>query len=244
MAFWRFLYQWGGRLVMAAAFLIGIPDSFSATKDLVAWAKPYGMQPIHLAFLLLGIGAIYTTITQGLRNKSLESKRPQIQVKHEVHNNRAILEVKNLGGNASFTARAKVVDKVLQPDPYYMCWDSITGIECPINKDGDASILVGSLTDEFKGYGGKPEREVVLFKVGESGKEKLYLSSPQVSEQLKLRKRYPTMPTQIPEEKCTIEISITSKPSPIKAFKPQRYLFKIDHNNEDRLIFTSELNPD
>ena len=171
-------------------------------------------------------------------------QRPKIRLKHEVYNNRALLEVKNLGGNASFTARAKVIDKVLQPESYYMCWDSITGVECPINKDGEASILVGRLSYESKGYGDKLEREVVLFRISESGTENFYLSSPQVNEQLELSKRYPTMPTQIPEEKCTIEVSITSKPSPIKAFKPQRYLFKIDHDNEDSLIFTSESNPD
>jgi hypothetical protein len=75
----KFLYQWGGSIVMVAAFLIGIPDSFSASREFVAWASPLGMQPIHLAFWLLGIGAIYTTIVQGLRIKRFELSSPNVE---------------------------------------------------------------------------------------------------------------------------------------------------------------------
>ncbi|MBI4186353.1 MAG: hypothetical protein HY530_02460 [Chloroflexi bacterium] len=64
---------------MVAAFVIGILASFSATRDLVAWASPVGIQPIHIAFWLLGVGAIYTTIMQGLRIRRFESSSPNVE---------------------------------------------------------------------------------------------------------------------------------------------------------------------
>jgi hypothetical protein len=75
MVIFLFLYQWGGGVLMVVAFLIGLPDSFSATKELVAWVSPFGTQPIHVAFWLLGMGAIYTTIVQGIRIRRL-GKQP------------------------------------------------------------------------------------------------------------------------------------------------------------------------
>ncbi len=88
---------------MIAALLIGVPDSLTATQDFVSWASPWGIQPLHFAFWLLGIGAICTTIVQGIRAKRLESALPNIVAEPKVYKNRAILEVQNIGGEADFT---------------------------------------------------------------------------------------------------------------------------------------------
>ena len=187
---------------------------------------------------------VFVLITLGREIDLALQQRPEIIVESKVHRNQAFLEVRNTGGSGEFQATVRVVATNFPPQLYDMCWGSPPHLGHPINKDGDASILVGRLTEEFCGYGPKPERGLVLFKIGEAGeKEELYLSSPQVSEQVKLSKRYPTM-GQIPEEKFTIEVSITSKPSPIKAFKPRRYLLEINHGNKDELVFTSESIPD
>ena len=64
---------------MVAAFLIGIPSSFTTSGELVSWARPWGVQPIHLAFWLLAIGAIYTAITQAIRINRFEKGKPRLQ---------------------------------------------------------------------------------------------------------------------------------------------------------------------
>ncbi len=226
-----------GRVVAALVAGLGFAWDYTGKSVLTISSGNWGI----IGLIALGVFAVLTLFREiGL---ALQQK-PKIELRHEVYDNCAILGVKNLGGNASFIARVKVIDKIPQPGPYYMCWDSLTGIECPINKDGDASIEVARISYERKTYGDQYERVFVLFKIGDSGKEKLYLSSPEVNEQWQLSKRYPTMRMQIPEEEFTIEVSITSKPSPIKAFRPRRYLLKINHGNKDELIFASESSSD
>jgi len=230
----RILLYVVGRAMTALMAGFGLAWDYTGKSVLTVSSGDWGL----IGLICMGVFVLITIFREV--DLALQ-KRPKIVVQAKTDDNLAILEVHNIGGKANFTARAKIVDKILQSQSYYMCWDSITEIECPINKDGDASILVGSLTDEFKGYGPKPEREVVLFKMSGSGKGKLYLSSTEGNRELKLRNRYPTMKTKIPTEECILEVSITSEPSPVKAFKPNRYLFKIDHDNEDKLIFTPSL---
>ena len=95
--------------MMVAAFLIGIPDSFMASKEFVAWASPWGVQPIHFAFWLLGIGVIYTWIFYGIKVRKLEGALPSIMVQPEIENDRAILVIRNNGAEADFTAKARVI---------------------------------------------------------------------------------------------------------------------------------------
>ena len=66
---------------MASAFLIGIPDSFTALK---------------------------------------------------VNNNRAVLEVHNIGGGADFTAKARAIVTIPDPELYTMVWESVGTTSCPI----------------------------------------------------------------------------------------------------------------
>jgi len=146
----RFLYQWGGGLVMAIAFLIGIPGSFSATRELVSWVSSYGVQPIHLAFWLLGTGAIYTTIIQGIRIKRLESPKTAIDVKFKTQVGREITLIVRNKGNIPATFSADMtcsiipgehqLTKILQLIDASMVWES-SGTDTETINAGRSKVL-------------------------------------------------------------------------------------------------------
>jgi len=230
---------------MVAAFLIGIPDSFSATRELVSWVSPYGMQPIHLAFWLLGIGAIYTTIIQAIRIKRFENARPNISVESKVYDSCARLVVHNKGGDANFTAEAIVVKGVPPKTRYTMCWDSPPHLEHPIKKGGTSTIIVAEKSPVMVQLPGIVKGGLMLYQRGMSGIEKVGATTQELSDATELNTRYPTMAKPV-DDSCTIEITITSTPPLHTPFDSHKYVAKIDHEQGHKLLFTSspESNPD
>ena len=223
-------------MMMVAAFLIGIPASFTATRDFISWASPWGVQPIHLAFWLLGIGAVYTTIVQGIRIKGLESRRPDIIAEPKVYNDRAILEVHNIGGEADVTAKARIIATVPEPESYTMYWESVGTTNCHIDGgEGIASILVGKLarqdhltgdiaTTIFKGG-------LELFKMGTSGEQVFPTFSGEISKEIR---NGVEIISGRPIDRCTVEIMLTATPKLKRKWGTHKYNLEI---NKGEIVF-------
>jgi hypothetical protein len=239
-----FLKNWAGGVVMAAAFAIGIPDSITATKELVSWVSPWGTQPIHVAFWLLLIGSVYTTITQGIRVKRSENRLPDINVKSEIHDDRVTLTVENTGGEADFTAKARVTATMPEQELYTMCWDSIQGPQCHIDGDGGiASILVGEKarydnhTRDIAAFFMKGG--LVLFKRGATGEQIFPVFSGGTSKEVIDGEEW-TKGSAL--DRCIVEITITATPRLKKKWGMHKYLCEIEHG-EIRFLETELSNP-
>lgn len=209
---------------MFAAFLIGISDSFSATKELVAWASPFGTQPIHVAFGLLGAGAIYTTIVQGTRIRRLERKSPEITVVPKVYENQAFLEVHNSGSFGLFQAMGRVIATNTPPQLYIMYWEGL-GANCNIDKYGQGAIKVAekakqSIMLNRDAHNAIYEGSLVGFKMGTSGEQIFPIRTF----------------VQHLEDKGVVEITITSNPSLAKS---AQYSYLLEFDDLGRLRFTS-----
>ena len=216
---------------MIAAFLIGIPDSFAATKELVSWVSPLGFQPIHVAFSLLGVGAIYTTIIQGIRHRKLEDSLPDIVVQPETRNDRAVLSVTNNGGHAIFTAKARVIATQPEAELYTMYWESVPGVRCSIDGEGGiATILVAekakhdNKTKEAETFFMKGD--LILFKMGTSLEQVFPVYAGQRREYVEngaiVRKGW-----AIP--RCIVQVTITATPRLRRRWETHKYLCEIEN---------------
>jgi hypothetical protein len=158
-----------------------------------------------------------------------------IQVSSHVYYEQAKLEIKNNGVDANFTATARVIKGIVEPELYSMRWEPAPITPRHIDKDETATILVAEKARQslnadwaekavFKGG-------IALFKsVG--GKQEVFgASTMEQIKQRELDKRYPTMKTQYTlKDKCVIEVTLTSTPPLIVPFK-RRYSLMIDERN-------------
>ncbi len=231
-------------MVVAIGVLIGLPDSFIATKEFVSWVSPWGAEPIHVAFWLLVIGSIYTCVTQGIKMKRLENRLPDIKVKPEIYNGRATLAVENTGGEADFTAKARVTATRPEHELYTMCWESTPSTQCHIDGDGGvASILIGEkakcdnntrdITTFFmKGDFILSKRDATgdqIFPVFSNGSTKEVIGGEEWIECRAL-------------DRCIVEITITATPRLKKKWGMHKYLCGIE-NGEIRLSETNLSSP-
>ncbi len=220
---------------MVAALLIGVPDSFNATRDFVSWASPWGIQPLHLAFWLLGAGAIYTTIVQGIKTKRLESALPNIVVKPKVYNNQAILEIQNIGGEAEFTAKARVIATIPENNLYTMYWEPTGGIKCHIDGNGGtASLLVAEKAEEGHSIVTQDIRKVIweghlaLYRMGNAGIERFPAFSGKTSKKINgdtVREWGTTI------ARCIVEITLTATPRLRKKWDTHKYIVEVDETD-------------
>ena len=167
----------------------------------------------------------------------LIASSPAIHVEPRVYyRKRAVLEITNRGADANFTAKAKVVEGIVQPETFNMCWQAVPNdTQCHIDNGGMEPILVAEispntvetnniLTTVLKGG-------IALYKMGE---QRIGVSTSETVEKRKLNKRYPTMVTTL-EDKCVIEVTLTATASLLKPFA-RRYSVEID--SKDNLCFT------
>jgi len=170
--------QWGGGVMMTAAFLIGILGSFSATREFVSWASPWGVQPIHFAFWLLGVGSIYTAITQGIRIRKLENTRPNILVEiTETINDDWCLNVTNNGEEGNFEVQIALRAVRLNGEwcsteefsSWKGIWESTNTNDIKIMKDHHESVKLVHITTrgtrpilELLGYDFNAKSAVVI----------------------------------------------------------------------------------
>ncbi len=238
MGLLKFIYQWGGGILMLAAFLIGIPDSFSATRDVVAWARPLGMQPIHLAFWLLGVGAIYTAIIQGIRIRQFEKSHPRIAVRPYVsENKRLILEVTNDGFGGDFSAKAGITKGSTVTDSLDLQWETNGQVRYHIDGGGGEATLLVGLQPKVHKVNATDQKSPTSVHSGE-----LQLLSVKRGQAVALRLygwEFDATSEHAPHYECEIEITITSEPTLLKPFKRRPFVVKVDGFNlsfEEMLI--------
>ena len=204
------------------------------TMNILLWAIPLA---IFLAALFLIPYHMFRQKEKEVRNLKNEldnvtSARPKISVEPRVYNERTILEVHNSGGEADFTAKARVTSGIPDPELYTMYWESVGG-KCHINADGSASILVGEISQIDRLHQGILAGGLALFKMGTSGEQVFGAQTMQ------------TKPGESDEEtieytledKCVIEVELTSTPPLVEPFGKRQYALEIDHRGN--LLFTS-----
>jgi len=214
----------------------------SSLMNLLAWAIPLG---VFAASLVVGAVLAPYLIHKDEREKSdrlkaelddVRSTQPCISVRHVVHYNCAKLEIKNMGIEADFTATARVVEGIVRPELYSMCWEPYPVTPRHIDKTETATILVA---EKAKQTLNADWAEKAVFKDGIAlfksvgGKQEVFGASTMVQVQKrKLNERYPTMKKAYTlEDKCVIEVTITATPSLLEPFG-RRYSLEIDDKRE------------
>lgn len=205
------------------------------TMNILLWAIPLA---IFLAALFLTPYHMFGQKEKEVRNlknelDNMKSARPKISVEPRVYNERAILEVHNSGGEADFTAKARVISGIPDPELYTMYWESV-GRECHINADDSASILVGEISQKNRLQQGILAGGLALFKMGMSGEQvfgaqKMQTKSKEYDGEIRTEYTF--------EDKCVIEVELTSTPTLVEPFGKRQYALEIDHRGN--LLFTS-----
>jgi len=196
---------------------------------------------------LIGLIAfgVFVAITIGREIDIAFQQRPNVMVRPEVRNNRAILVVKNIGAEADFTAKARVIASNPEAELYTMYWESVPGTSCHIDGDGGiATILVGekakydNKTMEVEPFFMKGD--LVLFKMGTTGEQTFPVFAREGEVVIKDGREIKSSGTQIP--RCITEVTITSTPRLKKRWGTNKYLLEIE-NGDIRFGETNLSNP-
>jgi hypothetical protein len=175
--------------------------------------------------------------------KLAEKTSPRIIVTHHIHNDRAILEVNNIGAEAQFTAKGRILEADIDPELFTMYWESNKENTCHIDAGGKATILVSGISKIVDETRNLYKNGLMLYKMGTSGEQVFGARS--------LEKRLNFIQTygiKVPEDdkyiyinKCIVEIEITSSPPLSEPFGSKRYQLEVKHENEylDRFLFNS-----
>jgi len=174
--------------------------------------------------------------------RKLHKAKPKLEVKPKVYDRYAKLEITNDGGMAIFTAKARVIKGIVQPELYNMCWESSPDSpNCSINHRDTETIVVAEIsrnsekTDDMMTaiYRGG----IALYKMS---KERIGVTTLETIDEYKRKEQYPTMYTTtiMPQDKCILEVIITSDPSPLEDYGVKNYLVEIDHERGNKLAFT------
>ncbi len=187
---------------------VAVPLILDAQSFFPEWNYQY-----HVLIGFLIFVGFMVWIVFGLYNKvtELQNTRPIPRFEVKLFNDQATLKIHNDGAPATFKATARIIDNVRQGLFYGLCLNP----EPRINTNGDAQILLAEMVN---GY---------IFLCQEN--ERFPLLTEEAYEEYKLKKRYPNSYLEMshgiepPEDECTLEVIITSDPSPIEATEPKRY---------------------
>ncbi len=144
----------------------------------------------------------------------IASTKPIPRIQPRILNNQAFLEVFNDGESASFKATARIIGGKRND-----CLYSLPTFD--LNKGGMARILLGDIPSKF----------LVLY--DDKGQPFVYLFKEEI-DQHDSKERYPksyldmSKGVEPPEDKCTLEVTITSSPSPIETLYPKQYVLAKD----------------
>lgn len=227
-----------GRLATAILCVLGF--AFSLTGESVLTLSPNNWGIIGI----IAFGVFFVSTVAREIDLALEQK-PNIIVSPEIHDDRATLVITNTGGEANFTAKARVRATIPEPALYTMCWESVPATNCHIDGGGGtASILVAEKakfdhmtgdvsTSFFKGY-------LILFKRGTVGGEAFPAFSGETSKKIIDGKEIISGTSM---ERCIVEITITAAPTPRKRWGTRKYLCEIE-NEQIKLCETELSVPD
>ena len=228
-------------VVVVVVFILYIYREITPVKEIITWA--IGIWP-----LLAILGAVALAISGWIlkhdfskpEEKMLDIVKAKhdcanIEVKPRVSGNLAVLEVKNIGVDADFTAEAIVIEGVPPHTSYTMCWNSTPHLEHPIKKGGTPTIIVAEVESAIAELAGRVRGGLLLYQFGTSGVEKVKATTQELRNTVELNIRYPTMAKPV-DDSCTIEITITSTPSLLTPFDNQKYKIEIDHEQGHKLL--------
>lgn len=175
----------------------------------------------------------------------IKNAKPNIRTELKTSDKRFYLLVRNIGGGGGlFTATGKVI--VGKPDYglYVLYWEGFGG-KCQINGEGGIASIVVAEKAPFSIFKDMEssiyEGELSLFMMGRLGEQSFPMHT------------YTEKPVTvngkegvgiIGEDKCILEITITSAPPLLEAFGTHRYALEINPINRDRLLFTEVLASD
>lgn len=184
----------------------------------------------------------FVIITLGREIDLAFQQKPNIKVYPEIKNDRALLIVENMGAEANFTAKARVIATRPEAELYTMYWESCSTTSCHIDGDGGiASILVG----EIAKYDNKTrdansfyiKGDLVLFKMGTSGEQVFPPYSEEGTEWIKGGEVWKKSGSPI--RRCIIEVTITATPRLKKKWGTHKYLCEIE--NSEIKFYETEL---
>lgn len=220
-----------GRLATAILGALGLASGLTGESVLGLSASNWGI-----------VGLIAFTVFFGLTvarevDLALE-QRPNIVVRPEIHDDRALLVVTNIGGSGSFTAKARAMATTPGSELYTMYWEPISAANCLIDGDGGvASILVagraklghldrtaidrdGDFSTSFlKG-------DLLLFKIGTRGIESFPAFSGICSKEIRDGRE---ITSGTIADRCIVEVTITATPTLKKKWGTHKYLCEIEN---------------
>ena len=159
------------------------------------------------------------------------NRGPKITVEPLIANQRATLVIRNSGGKAEFTAKARVRDtSLVDPEWYTMYWESESHkTSASINRDGLQSILVGRASDYFDEKRFIFTDGLILYKMGGEGEQEFGCLSG-------VTRRIDATTTEgWAEDRCAVDVLITAEPSLGKPFEAQYCVERVRGREEIRL---------
>jgi len=219
----RIIFYVVGRVIAGLVAGLGLAFDYTGESVLTLSSDRWGI----IGLFAFGVFVVITLIRE-IDFALLQ--RPEIKVESVVRNNRAILEVQNIGGEAEFTAKARVIATIPEAELYTMYWESERGTKCHIDGNGGvASILVGKIA-EVNRITSDIETNIskgslVLLKMGTSG-EQIF---PAFSVERSVEKRGDMeVISGSPIDRCIVEITLTSTPTLKKKWGTHKYLCEIE----------------
>jgi hypothetical protein len=168
-------------------------------------------------------------------------QRPNIMVSAEIHDDRATLVVTNNGGEADFTAKARVRASIPEPALYTMCWESVPDTSCHIDGDGGTASIQVAAKSKLQHITGDVDTSfypgsLILFKRSASGVEVFPAFSGETSKEI-IDGREIISGTSL--ERCIVEVTITATPRLKKKWGTHKYLCEI--KNDEIALSETEL---
>jgi len=221
----------GGRLVTATLGVLGFAFDLTGGSVLAISSSNWGIIGLvaFVSFIILTLAREVTLMWK---------QKPNITVNPEVHNNRATLVVTNTGGEANFTAKARVRAVTPEPALYTMCWESEPTMTCHIDGGGGiASILVAEKArlnhidkiamDENSDYSTTfLKGDLLLFKMDTSGRQTFPAYSGKTSKEIRNGREITSGTFTF---RCIVEVTITATPAPKKKWGIYKYLCEIEN---------------
>jgi hypothetical protein len=205
------------------------------------WFIPINYFLIIISFIFLGI-TIWVIWDLCVKIQRMEDVKPSIEVKPESYDRHlARLRIHNKGGTATFKAKIGIIRDSVEHPLHNMQWESYPNdTSCIIHHDGTEYIKVGEICST------NCISHDPLYPICRSGimlwmnQSSIGGSIPEIVEKYKQKKRDPSMfkDGDMPIDNCFIKVEITSDPSPLKDFGTKYYSIEIEHEQDDKLLFT------
>jgi hypothetical protein len=152
-----------GAVILAITTLIGLAGIVFDTEEVLERGTIYGLTWFEIIFILLVISFWMVIIRLILRIRTFEKSRPSISVIPPYSTTKeAVIQVSNRGGNALFSANARLVGVTKPPNhedsypetyPFTMVWEETSADTIEIVKGSQRRIRLVSYMVDKNGQG-------------------------------------------------------------------------------------------